>query len=406
MAQLTYDWNVNETGYESGYDQYATTLGQTLTAIKEETWQFNPSSSLSTFYELEQAEAEDKQAQQSLVSKEELNQKYNNIGLNFDEDEYPSVVEIMVQQKNEENRRNSIIQRGPKGIGPGIAKFATGLGVSMLDPVNIAASFIPVVGQARFASLVATQGFTRARAVRGVMEGAVGAALVEPIVYGVAQAVKSDYDMMDSFMNITFGTIMGGGLHVAAGKLKDFNTARKFRRDVEAARARSKTPDDISGELNLYKEYYPTNSRIMRDLEVTDPATRRALLEKSLNDLLTDKPVDVSPIVNQDPILRESANTSATPEGRYQPEKMTDQDDLDAVENTVLNQDSQDIEVEIQSKQERLNELKEQQKDVVLAAAVEDDITIKSTEELEEFTTREKDLDNIIKDAINCVNGR
>ena len=347
MAQLSYDWNIDDTGYEYGYDRYATTLGQTLTAIKEETWQFNPSSSLSTFYELEQAEAEDKQADQSPISKEELNKEYQDIGLTFDEDEYPSVVDIMVQQKKEENRRNSIIQRGPKGIGPGIAKFATGLGISMLDPVNIAASFIPVVGQARFASMVAKQGFTKARLTKGAAEGAVGAAVVEPIVYGVAQAVKSDYDAVDSFMNITFGTIMGGGLHVAAGKLKDINTARQFRREVEYARARSTDPDDISAELNLYKQYYPTNSRIMRDLEVTDPETRRALLEKSLNDLMTEKPVDVSPVVDQDPVLRQSAKTTATPEGRYEPEKTVDQDELDAVEKTIIDKDSQDFDIEI-----------------------------------------------------------
>jgi len=406
MAQLTYDWNVNETGYESGYDQYATTLGQTLTAIKEEAWQFNPSASLSTFYELEEAEAEDKQAQQAPISKDELNNKYNNIGLTFEEDEYPSVVEIMVQQKNEENRRNSIIQRGPTGIGPGIAKFATGLGVSMLDPINIGVSFIPVVGQARFASLVAKQGFTMARLTKGAVEGAVGAALIEPIVYGVAQAVKADYDMMDSFLNLTFGTVMGGGLHVAAGKLKDFNTARQFKRDVEFARARSKSPDDISAELNLDKEYYPTNSRIMRDLEVTDPETRRALLAKSLNDLLTDKPVDVSPIVDQDPILKESSNTSATPEGRYQPEKMTDQDELDAVENTVLNKGSQEIDAEIESIQLRLNELKTQQKDIELAETAETDMTVRTTEDLDEFNAKEQDIETIIKDGINCVNGR
>jgi len=326
--------------------------------------------------------------------------------LTFEEDEYPSVVEIMVQQKNEENRRNSIIQRGPTGIGPGIAKFATGLGVSMLDPINIGVSFIPVVGQARFASLVAKQGFTRARLTKGAVEGAVGAALIEPIVYGVAQAVKADYDMMDSFLNLTFGTVMGGGLHVAAGKLKDFNTARQFKRDVEFARARSKSPDDISAELNLYKEYYPTNSRIMRDLEVTDPETRRALLAKSLNDLLTDKPVDVSPIVDQDPILKESSNTSATPEGRYQPEKMTDQDELDAVENTVLNKGSQEIDAEIESIQLRLNELKTQQKDIELAETAETDMTIRTTEDLDEFNAKEQDIETIIKDGINCVNGR
>ena len=54
-----------------------------------------------------------------------------------------------------------------------------------------------------------------------------GAAIVEPLVYGVAQSVQADYDLYDSFLNIGFGSRIGGGLHVGAGKLKDANTRRK-----------------------------------------------------------------------------------------------------------------------------------------------------------------------------------
>ena len=93
-----------------------------------------------------------------------------------------------------------------------------------------------------------------------------GAAVVEPIVYGVAQKVQADYGLADSLLNITFGTILGGGLHVGAGKLKDLRTASKFKERMKEAG----TPDE---QLNLYKEYYPENSRVMRDLEMTNPQT-------------------------------------------------------------------------------------------------------------------------------------
>ncbi len=51
----------------------------------------------------------------------------------------------------------------------------------------------------------------RARAVRGAVEGAVGASVLEPFIYGVAQKVQADYDLYDSFMNVGFGTVLGGG---------------------------------------------------------------------------------------------------------------------------------------------------------------------------------------------------
>jgi hypothetical protein len=53
--------------------------------------------------------------------------------------------------------------------------------------------------------------FRSARLKRGVAEGAVGATLLEPIVYGVAQRLQSDYDIYDSFMNVAFGSVLGWG---------------------------------------------------------------------------------------------------------------------------------------------------------------------------------------------------
>ena len=80
----------------------------------------------------------------------------------MNEDEYQSVVDIMVIEKKEERERQSIMERGPKGswnplsggFYVGAAKLASRIiGTSMVDPINIAASFIPVFGQARFARL-------------------------------------------------------------------------------------------------------------------------------------------------------------------------------------------------------------------------------------------------------------
>jgi hypothetical protein len=236
MAQLGFGLNINETASKFGYDQYSTRLGETLGAIAADNWNFNPLSSIGTYYDMQSARSQSLEDNQVRISRDELNKEYSDLGLFFKEDEFQSVVDIMVEEKKDERSRQSIIERGPKGFGVGALKFATGLGVSLFDPINIAASFIPVFGQARFAGLVARQGFTRARLAKGVTEGAVGAAIVEPIVYGVAKEVQADYGLADSLLNITFGTILGGGLHVGAGKLKDLRTASKFKQRVKEAR--------------------------------------------------------------------------------------------------------------------------------------------------------------------------
>jgi hypothetical protein len=398
MAQLGFGLNINETAAKTGYDQYSVRLGETLGAVAADNWNFNPLSSIGTYWDMESARSQAIEEDQNRVSRDELNKEYADLGLFFKEDEFQSVVDIMVEEKKAERQRQSIIQRGPKGIAVGAAKFATGLAVSLFDPINIAASFIPVFGQARFAGLVARQGFTRARLARGVTEGAVGAAVVEPIVYGVAQKVQADYGLADSLLNITFGTILGGGLHVGAGKLKDLRTASKFKERMKEAG----TPDK---QLNLYKEYYPENSRVMRDLEMTNPQTRKLLLEKSLNDLLLEKPVDVSPVVSADPVLKNSTDTVATSQIRSKPVSEVDQMELNTVEQNVSNKQSPDIDIENNNLEVRLNAIKENQK--TRNILLDEDVETRTTkEELDEVNTRSKDLDEIIRDAINCVNGR
>ena len=59
------------------------------------------------------------------------------------------------------------------------------------------------------------------RARVGAMEGAVGAAMLEPLIYAGAQTANADYDLNDTLANIAFGSVFGGGLHVIGGAVGD-----------------------------------------------------------------------------------------------------------------------------------------------------------------------------------------
>jgi len=262
MAQFGFGININKTAQETGYDQYKTTLGESLGAVAAENWQFSPFKSIETYYDIEEARSmsEDQMGGDSAgifkVDRKQLNEEYSNLGLYFAEDEHQSVVDIMVNQKKEERARQSIMNRGPQGswnpfssgFYVGAAKLGVGIGVSFLDPINIGASFIPVFGQVRFAQVAARTGLRTARAVRGAVEGAVGATILEPLVYSVAQKVQADYDLVDSFMNIGFGTVLGSGLHVGAGALKDIGTAQKFEAQI------IKNKENLDIEKNVDQE--------------------------------------------------------------------------------------------------------------------------------------------------------
>lgn len=436
MANISFGLDVNENVKTNGYDLYKSTLGETLGAVAEDAWNFNPLPSAIRFFELEANRNED--TNEPLISRDELNKKYSNLDLFFDQDEKQSTVDILVNRKVLERERQSIIARGPEGsFNPfnsgfytGGAKLGTSLAVSLADPINIASAFIPVVGEARFASLVARQGLTKARGIRGVVEGAVGAAAVEPIVLTAATAEQADYGLMDSFLNVTFGSIIGGGLHIGAGALKDFRTRRAFEDRIEEARKAAGITDGEDPAVNLYKEYYPETSRVMKELAETDPETRRLLLARALTDLIEDNPVNVKPIADLDPKLREAQINDAVPVNeRVNTTRIVDEnigttervvtednkgtrvfkkeDELDIIKvEDVLRQkdiDQRNLDLENRSIEDELNIIKNRQKDL----EIEESAELKQARvESQEVVAKEKELKDAIKDSINCVNGR
>ena len=406
MAQLNFgDITYNESAYDTGYDQYQQTTWDVTKAAAGEAWEFNPAQAINKYFDMQFARAKEKELDQTPIPKDELNKQYADLGLHFDEDEYGSVVDIIVAEKQEERKRQSIMQRGPQTAGAMAAKLGAGLVTSVADPVNLMAAFIPVFGQARFAALAGRIGFGKARFVRGTVEGAAGAALVEPIVYNIAQELQADYTLADSFLNVTFGGLIGGGLHVGVGKLKDLNDARKFRSDVATLKEQGKLVDGQEPEFNLYKQYYPENSKIMRELAETDPATRRMLLEKAGNDLLSEKPVDVGPVLERSPNLKSVAEQGEGPNeiNRLDADEISSKTDLNNQEQNLINKQETDIDQDIDNLTTRLNEKRVAQKDVNMDPDPEIELTLKA---LDEINTKSKELDDIIKDAINCVNGR
>ena len=319
MAQFGFGLNVNDTAQETGYDQYKTSLFESLGAVAADNWNFNPVMSILSLRDIQTAGAESRAAGIIPRDKNLLNKEYKDLGLYFERNEYQSVVDIMVAKKKKERERQSIMSRGPEGswnplsggFYVGAAKLAVGIGTSFLDPINIGASFIPIYGQARFARSIAkaksmnvksAKAFRRTRLKRGVVEGAGGALLIEPLVYGVAQRIQADYDIYDSFLNVAFGTVIGGGLHVGAGKLKDINTNANFQARIKINRENLSKPEGGKPEVDLYKEYYPEEvADQMMKLDQMNSETKDILLKKSIGDMILDEPVNTTPIANADP---------------------------------------------------------------------------------------------------------
>lgn len=173
----------------------------------------------------------------NILSSEEASSKYGLQGrLKFDAPTPEPIAESLYRLKVRELELQDTKRRANAGLGTGLTAGILG---SLLDPLNLALAFVPIVGPARQAALATRLGVGGGRAATGAVEGAVGAAIIEPLVLGVAREEQADYTAVDSLANIVFGTAIGGGLHFSAGYIGD-----RFKARAEASPL-AKTIDNL-----------------------------------------------------------------------------------------------------------------------------------------------------------------
>lgn len=274
-------------------EELPSSLGATLRATAGQAWDTNP---LSLILQ-EDAFRGNRRDTSPRLSAEEARTRVTGAGLKLnipDDGIRESALNLLMESKYQEKVWQDTISRGPTGFAAGAARFGVGLGASILDPINIASAFIPFVGEARLASMLARAGAgfgSRAlvRAQVGAVEGLAGAAVVEPFVLAMAHDLQKDYTAADSLLNLAFGTILGGGLHVGVGAVRD-HVSR-------------------GGDILTTPPVGPTAQRIA----ALPPEDRMTAFRTALAQAIDGRTVDVEPIISMRESIRDVARAEATP---------------------------------------------------------------------------------------------
>lgn len=256
------------------------TMGQSLKATAADTFVSNPAMALRDMYEY----GSDRFVREKDLTAEEANNMYGHVGLSFDRPVSRHYADILAEQKRQEITRQNIIAHGPQGIGATAARLAVGLGVSALDPINLASAFIPPLGATRLASMAGITSRVGVRALEGAVGGFLGAAAVEPLVYAGAQARQADYSLTDSMLNLTFGTALGSGIHVLGGYVSDNFLNRKATSMLNP------------GDVRMPK---PTNTGEV--VEQMPPEQRENAVRAAVGQAVSGKAVDIAPIMQTAP---------------------------------------------------------------------------------------------------------
>jgi len=216
----------------------------------------------------------------NLISKEDLdnNQVLKQLGLKFETATTDLEVAYVVKLKRNEIRNNWILQRAHGGRF--FKGMAISMGMAMLDPMNVAAIVVPVPLAVAKLGIVSKYAYL----------GGTTTALLEAPIYLQAQKEQADYTAEMSFINIAFGTIIGGAFggigkgfnHYQATK----NHAIKIAQDQE-----SNMHDAGSQSDDLHSA---AGNKINDDLKTTDELAEEIIkLQKKSRKL---KSVDVSDV--------------------------------------------------------------------------------------------------------------
>lgn len=191
---------------------------------------------------------------------EELNTKYGikNV-LSFDHPVSERTAEDLYLDKHAQAIRQQTLSTGPTSLLARASEFAAGALPQFLDPINVASTFVPGLGDARLASALGragealtprlpqlaeglnsaaqattalgeTLGATQVgRITQGASQGVSGQAALEPVDYLIDKDDHEDWTMGQALRDLAFGALAGGalgGLGVKAEEISEGSPAR------------------------------------------------------------------------------------------------------------------------------------------------------------------------------------
>lgn len=284
-----------------------------------------------------------------LLTPEQANNLYGIDGmLSFDKPIYDYDAKLRNENASISAVRNEQVSRAKNGFLNSSLRFGSELLAGIIDPINVASSFIPVVGEARFARLASTLGKGGARLATGFIEGAAGAALLEPAVFALNDDLGLNYGFEDSLTNIGFGGAIGGALHFGTPALKGlFNWSKnKVSRAIYGRDVITDHPDipdlkthDIQADPATLKS---TIAQVI-DGQQVDGLVRNFLISENAKriqtDIRTNAVIDLNKTILRRSLLsldQAEVNYIRRPDGLLVEDKVQDNSNLPPNVNTPL----------------------------------------------------------------------
>lgn len=299
-----------------GIDEYRAGMGEYLSAVASDAWANGPLASAGRIVQVATENTDAVDRGEPMLSPQEATERGQQLGLRFEEPISQGAFNVLADEKRRQVAAETTFRRARLENGYGTLHWLLGGGTEFLtqavDPLNVASAFVPVVGEARFALMAERMGPLFASVARGAIEGAAGQALLEPIAAVNARQQGEDYSLLNTLIDVGFGSGLGVALHGAAyGVGAGFRFIRdRFAVNETAAPPaalphETVQPNPVSGERpNLSVEKVaepPPRQPVAERMEELRPEVKDAAMRTAVAQLAQDKPVDIEPVLAADP---------------------------------------------------------------------------------------------------------
>lgn len=164
-----------------------------------------------------------------MVDKATAQQKISDLGITSvkipDQGVTQAYLDHLTREKQDSIQQQRILSGAPSGFFSTPLIFSASLAGAMTDPGNIALGLIPVVGEARAASLA---GRTLQRFGQGAALGAAQSLATEPFNAMASAAEGDDYTLGQAVENFFLNATAGGVLHAGGAAIRDVIQARRL----------------------------------------------------------------------------------------------------------------------------------------------------------------------------------
>ncbi len=277
----------------SSLSELKTGFGRSVELSFEEGMALNPTNLLSD-YMTKNAVSNDQ------ISKKEADELASdkNVTLDIKDGTYigREAAKMMIERKYQSNKRAEYLENGPSGIAGLGASLTGNIAASFLDPIGMAANFIPFIPAARTASILAKTGGSMAarigaRAAIGAAEGIAGAAVLEPILAGTASDVGENYTLADSAMNLAIGGLFGGVIHTGLNLRSDIHEHFKANK-LDAPNL--KTDVEKLSTLERDEVFTASTSQVLNDSKINaEPILN---IQKATKSIEVDRAMQIDPV--------------------------------------------------------------------------------------------------------------